>query len=206
MTRRRILWLSFALALIGIAVAAWFTLAQRDTDFHVIGPKTRGVRAHLAMLERTIDSGDFHDCNTIEDALWRLDAKLRGAERDEPIENRLGWRRPIVRIDHPALGAQKNPFGPVHFAADSQPMTVKEFLRQTFAQAQAGEVHFIVRGYAIEATTRKRAEEVRTEYLENLSAFERMKMMWKELTGPVEEDIPELLIEMEVTLLNAESK
>ena len=197
MNRRRITLLCAALLLVGGVALAWYVLDGRDSDFHVIGPKTRGVRANLALLDSTVDVADFRDCTNVRAALHRLRGKLHDATLEPEFGKEIDlwfftWRSRVL-VDREAFAKEGTPNildSAVQFPAESQSMTAKQFLRMTFQQTEAQEVHFIVRGHYIEATTLKRAEEERTRYLDSVSVYDRMRNFWKEITGHVEDDPP----------------
>src|SRR5262245_8696078 len=141
--RRNCICLALLLVIAG-GVGAWAWFASRESDFIWIGPKTRGVRTNLETLDMTIDAADFRDCKTVRDVLGQLHDKIAERER----EFFVFWNPHVLGEDEPDIRLQ-----PVHFPAQSQPMTVKQLLRQTFKQATKREVVFIVGRFQIEATT-----------------------------------------------------
>jgi hypothetical protein len=76
----------------------------------------------------------------------------------------------------------------------TEPITLKQFIRMTYAQSGLPDVAFIVRGHYIEVTTAKHAQEERTRYFDSVSVYDRMHTFWKEMTGVVELDGPEPVI------------
>jgi len=194
MKRRCLLLLAFSLTLIGSATIAWFTLAQRDADFVVVGPRTRGVRAHFAALEKTINPLDLRDCRNVRDALARLSRML---EEPVPVPMHEGdhfgtFRAQCIEVDEEALA--KNLLNSP-FQIPDEPMTAKQLLRATFVKAGAPHVHFIVRGYLIEATTAERAQEERARYLDSVGVYDRTQTFWKEMTGTIEDVEPLVVID-----------
>jgi len=194
---KRVRWMAALLLLIGIGAATWFLLSRRDTDFIMVGPKTVGVRDNFAKLDAMIDPADFRDCKTVEQALRRLNEKL-GTSSSVPGVEPDPWfvRMDLVGTD-PAAFAQKDGANllnkPFQAPVDAQRMTLKQFLRMTFSQAGVSELSFVVRGHYIEATTATRAQEERARYLDSVGVIDRMHGMWKELTGNLEQDAPDVM-------------
>lgn len=201
MNRRRLCWLVAALLLIGSVAASLYLYSTRDSDFYVIGRKTRGVRANLVLLETTVDTADYHDCKTIQDVLNRLHAKLHEGGRGDGFDDDLNidlrsFVKTGVHVDDEAFAAEgtaKIRDQPIHFPRESQMMPLKQFLRMVFRQSDVSDVRFILRWGTIEATTMKRADEERANYLDSLSVSDRMRIWWKELNGEVEPD-PRIII------------
>jgi len=200
MSRRRIFWITTPIVLIGIAIAVWYVLARRDADFVTVGPKTQGVRDNFVKLDMMVDPADFRDCKTMRDAVARLIAKTRPPDFVEDKERhvRLWWpRHDWIRIDDVAF-VEKRQFGndllasPFTLPPGNEPMTVKQFLRMTLAQSGVPDVTFVVRGSYVEATTASRAQEERTRYLDSVSLYDRMQSLWKEVTGNLDPDPPEV--------------
>jgi len=180
LNRCRILWLCMPLVLIGVAVVAWFVLARRDADFVIVGPKTVSSRKTLALLDSTIDAGDFHDCETVQEVVDRL------------VRGNLGLD---VIIDRAAIqeetGVDRDWYqSPVKFEpTPPQPMTVKQFLRLTLHQAELPNVTFVVSTPLI-ATTRTAAAQEKADYLDRLSTYGYAQMIWAEWTRDIESDDP----------------
>jgi hypothetical protein len=193
--RRRLLWLCTACLLI-VGGIAWLLFANRDADFHVIGPKTPGVRANLTMLDSKIDVAEFRDCKTLRETLNRLNDKQRTVERK--LGSREFWVGHDVVLDRQAFaqtpGVLNIAESPVQFTSNSKLVTVKQFLRGTFRQTGANDVHFILHRGCIEATTPERVQEERARYLDSVSLFDRVHNAWKEMTGQVEDDVIEIEI------------
>jgi hypothetical protein len=185
MNRRRLLYLGTALALIGAILAAWLLFANRDADFHVIGPKTRGVRLNLALLDSKIDVADFHACTTVGQVLKLLNQKL--AEEPKQIDDVVFVFGHDFTLDRDAFAMNLNE-SPLHFAAESRPVAVKHFLREVIGQTEATDVQFIVRAHSISITTLPTLRQERTNFLDNTSVFDRLRQTWKDLTGDIEED------------------
>lgn len=198
MNRRRLTYGCLALTLIGGAIAAWFVLARRDADFVMVGPKTKGVRDNFVKLDMMIDSADFQDCKTVRQAVRQLNRKLNGGEIFPDDQQRFGFwlhNQNRLRVDNDAFTTAGKDLieSPFQLPAESQPMALKQFLRMTFAQTGVPEVSFIVRGHYIEATTSKRAQEERTQYLDSVSVYDRMRNLWKEMRGDLADDPPEFM-------------
>lgn len=202
MHRRRFCWLCAGLLMVSSVLVAWYVLAERDSDFHVVGPKTRGVRANFALLDSKIDIAHFQDCKTIQAGLNRLHHKICDDEETLEPGKPAEMHRWMLLVLNRAVTVDSDAFGqegtrhiterPVQYPAQPQMMSVKEFLRMTFRQAGAGDAHFIVRGHSIEATTLTRAQEARDHYVASVSLYDRMRNMWKDMTGHVEEDPPKI--------------
>jgi len=196
MSRRRIFWITTPIVLIGIAIATWYVLARRDADFIMVGPKTIGVRDNFTKLDTIIDPADFRDCKTVEQAMRRVNENLV-APNVTPADEPEIWviRFGLVRTDQ-AVFARKDGSNllitPFQLPADAQPMTLKQFLRMTFSQTGVAELSFVVRGHYVEATTATRAQDERARYLGSVGVIDRMHGMWKELTGNLEPDAPEM--------------
>jgi hypothetical protein len=191
MKRRTWLWLAAVIVLIAGIGLAWALFADRDADFQAIGPRTRSVRANFAVLDRTIDAADFHDCKNLEEVLNQLSQKM-WRDGGEPVEFRFfssitaDMRRLFPDAPAPLMAEI-----PVAYPPDPNPMTIKQFLRLTFRQATDEDVGFIVHRYGIMATSRKHLNEERTRYVESVPIFDRVKTAWRELMGHVEDDPPE---------------
>ena len=202
MNRRRFFWLGAAAFVIGVIAVGAYVYATRDSDFHVIGKKTRGVRMNLALLEMKIDTSDFRDCKTVRDALNQLRAKLHEGERgrvlDKGADEDWWWfERRRIDVDHAAFaeaGITQIGDRPIQFPPDSGTMTVKQLLRTIFRRTDVAEVHYIVRWNIIEASTAKAADEERARYLDSVSAYDRIRDWWKEINGEVEPDPPMMSI------------
>jgi len=188
------------LLLIAIGVTAWFVLARRDADFVTVGPKTKGVRDNFAKLDSMIDPADFRDCKTVRQAFTRLSEKMQTADPfANPDEKQflIRWwpSRDWIRFDSDSIEAIRSKrdllAAPFELPTETAPMTVKQFLRMAMAQTSVPNVNFVVRGHYVEVTTSKRAAEERARYLDGVSAADRMRNLWKELTGDLADDAPE---------------
>jgi hypothetical protein len=190
MLRRRKLWLILLLVFAIIAIGGvWMYFDRRDPDFHVIGPKTKGVRANLALLERTIDAAEFHDCKTLDDVAVRLDEKLRPFA-DKGLK---GWRPYKLRVDSSVTPRRDDVLSsPVEYPAEATPMTVKDFLRFTFRQVTDEEFGFVVSGYFIQATTSAEIQAARARYQANVPLLDRLRNVWRDVIGEAEDDPVEI--------------
>jgi len=207
MNRRRLIFGCIVLSMIAGAITTWYVLARRDADFVVVGRKTKGVRENYAKLEMMIDPADFREFKTVHEALAKLNNQLRLLQLEEngPDEAWRGWEFQRVRIDRDAffvpVGGVDTLEAPFQLPADARPITLKQFLRMTFAQTGVPDVNFIVRGHYIEATTAERAQDERARYLDGVSVYDRMQNLWKEMTGNLDDDVPELRVFMITELI-----
>jgi len=194
MKRSRLYWFFAALLLIGGIAAVLYAISRRDSDFVIVSKKTQGVRDGLAMLNTTVDLADFRDCQTVEEALNRLYARLKEVERGREldkiaVEQWIHIDRRAIQVDEEAfkeVGIGNIGEQPIQLPNGPETVTIKQFLRIVFREHDA---RFIVRWNAIVATTAKHAEEERARYLDSVSIYDRMRDWWKEINGEIQPDL-----------------